>query len=726
MPRRSRRAVAAALLPALLAPLALSAGPRAARAQAAGAPTRADSSRADLSRADSSRAPRLAPVTVTVTRTPTAPARAPWAVTVVDGDAVRRARPTVGLDEALADVPGVFVANRQNFSVDQRLSVRGAGSRANFGVRGVRVLLDGVPQTLPDGQSQLTNLDLANVGRVEVLRGAASSLYGNASGGVLAFSSDMSVPGRTAGALRATAGAFGMRKTQGRVAVRTGRTVSALSASDLAIDGFRQHSAARQQRLTLGVDHALAAHTVAQLRLHAAHDPQARNPGALTFAEWGARADSAAAANVRRGADKRVDQQQLSLLVRHEGTRGAQLEASVFGLRRDLDNPLATPPPRSTAPDVGTLSRIGRGAGGARLAAALPVARGLTVSGGAEWQAMRDARRNQRATGGRPSAPGDTLFLDQVERVTSLAPFAQATWTPDARWQLDAGVRHDRVRFAVADRFLGDGRDDSGARTLGATTGHVGASVVVASWLTSYANLATAFETPTTTELQARPDAAGGFNEALGPQRTRSLEVGARGDAGAVRWSAAAFDARVDDAIVQWLEAGGRAFFRNAGRTRQHGVELGATVRAGDAVSVLGAWTWARYRFADYRVANGAAVDTLDARTLPGVPAHVVRVGLRTRPMRALTVDADQQWQSGLWADDRNTQRVPGWGRGVLDVRAAWDAPALGGRVQPFAGMRNALDTRYVGAVTVNGAFGRVLEPAPGRTVYVGAEVGWR
>lgn len=727
--------------PRLAAPLAVlatlaAAGPAAhAQERAPDRPVAADTGRTARTPRDTgrtgtargTRAPqRLETVRVTVTRTPTTAARAPWAVEALDAAQVRRGRATVGLDEALADVPGVFVANRQNFSVDQRLSIRGAGARANFGVRGVRVLLDGVPQTLPDGQSQLTNLDLANVGRVEVLRGAASSLYGNASGGVLAFSSDMAVPERRAAELLATGGAFGFRKVQGRAAWRGARTVTALSASDLAIGGFRQWSDARQQRATLAVDRVLDAATTLELRLHAARDPQARNPGALTFAEWGARADSAAPNNLRRGADKRVDQQQLSLRLRREATNGARVEASVFGLRRDLDNPLATPPPGSTAADVGTEVQILRGVGGARVAGSWPLARALVASGGAEWQTMRDHRTNARTTAGARRLATDTLLLDQVERVTTLAPFAQLAWTPDARWTVDAGVRHDRTRFAVADRFGRDGRDDSGARTLAATTGHLGASVRLHAAFVPYANVATAFETPTTTELQASPDGTvGGFNPTLEPQRTRSAELGARGDAGPLRWSVALFEARVTDAIVQWQEVGGRAFFRNAGRVDQRGTEVGATWRVAEPLSVTAAWTWARYRFADYRVQRGAVVDTLDGRRVPGVPSNVLRLGLRTRPARGLTLDLDHQWQTAVYADDRNTQRVPGWGRGVLDARAAWDVAVPGGRrVQPFLGVRNALDTRYVGAVTVNGTFGRVVEPGAGRNAYAGVSLG--
>jgi iron complex outermembrane receptor protein len=724
-------------------------------------PARPDTGRAPR---DTARPPVLAPVTVTVTRTPTARDRAPWAVDVVDGRAARAGRLTVGLDEALADVPGVYVANRYNFSVDQRLSIRGAGARANFGARGVRVLLDGVPQTLPDGQSQLTNVDLANLARVEVLRGPASSLYGNAAGGVLAFASDLSAPERGAAArAQAAGGAFGVRKAQARVGARLGGTVAALSASGTTVDGFRQHSAAEQRRLTLAADHALGASTLLALRLHAARDPRARNPGALTAAEWARRADSAAASNVLRGADKRVSQEQLSLGLTRTAGDGARLAFTVFGVRRDLWNPLATPPPGGAGPlgalsPAGTLVEIGRRAGGARAEAAVPLAR-LAPGGrgpgapalpvltlGAEWQAMRDARTNRRATGGRTALPTDTLVLDQVERVSNLAPFAQLAWAPNAVLAFEAAARRDRVRFAVADRFVRDGTDDGGARTLAATSGHVGASARLAAAFAPYVNVSSAFETPTTVELQALPAAGGGvggFNTALGPQRTRGVEVGARGSVagGRLTYSAAAYRARVSGAIVQFLETNGRAYFRNAGAATNRGLELGAAVRplagAGgrpsDALAVTGAYTLSRFRFGAYRVQAGARVDTLDGRTVPGVPERFARLGVRARPLawagaraggaaRALALDADHTWASAVYADDRNAQRVAGWGRGLLDVRARWDAPAAG--VRPFAALQNAFGQRYVAAVTVNGANGRVLEPGPGRTAYVGVEVG--
>src|SRR5882672_283064 len=137
--------------------------------------------------ADTTKPYPLPPLTVSVTRAELPLSKVPLSVHSVDRAQISRARPTWGLDEALANVPGVFVANRYNFSQDQRISIRGFGARSAFAVRGIKILVDGIPQTLPDGQGQLTNLELGEVDHIEVLRGSSSALFGNASGGVISI-----------------------------------------------------------------------------------------------------------------------------------------------------------------------------------------------------------------------------------------------------------------------------------------------------------------------------------------------------------------------------------------------------------------------------------------------------------------------------------------------------------------------------------------------------------
>lgn len=688
-----------------------------------GAQARPDSVRAD------SVARQLPPVTVTgegQTLETT-----PWAVGEVGVDELRRAQPTIGLDEALTWIPGVFVGNRYNFALDQRVSIRGFGSRANFGVRGVAVLLDGIPQTLADGQSQLTNVELGTLSRVEVLRGSASSLYGNGAGGVLSFVTDMNAPHPFSPSIRVEGGSYGMLKWRAGATGRQGRGAGAISLSRLTWDGPRPHGKAEVRQLSVAGDYSLSPSTIAAVRLNLSDVPTALNPGALTATEFETQPYAAAPNNVLRGADKRVRQQQLSLRLRHDDAAGWSWDASVSGVGRDLRNALASAPPGATGPEQGTYIVIDRLAGSARLAGSRRLggsaASDPLLSLGVQWQGMRDDRTNQRATAGRPTQPGDDLLLDQRETVWSLGPFAQLSWNPLPELSVSSGVRHDQIRFGVVDRFLSDG-DGGGARTLRAWSGHVGASYTTRAGFVPYANVSTSFETPTTVELQPRADEGegGGFNPALGSQRALTLEVGARGTlaGGRVTYSAAVFDTRVRDAIVQYQETGGRAYYRNAGQTRNDGVELGLDAQLHPAFGVMAAYTWAHYRFGDYAVGSGAQAVVLDGKRLPGVPEHFLRVGARTSLPGGAVVEVDQSISSAVWADDANTIRVEGWGAGITRARASWSGRVGAVALQPFVGVENLLDRAYVSTVVVNGFGGRVREPGAGRSWYLGMEVG--
>ncbi len=682
-------------------------------------------SRSDTLRADTTHTARLPELEVRVTRAGESSLRAPLAVGVLGAGALRRSQLTSGLDESLSRLPGVVVLNRYNYSLDQRVSLRGAGSRANFGLRGVKVLIDGVPQTLPDGQSQLTNLELGMIDRVEVLTGSAGALYGNASGGVLSFTTDTpTLPFAARG--RIVGGSFGTSKWESVVSGVKGRASGVLSASRLTTDGFRQHSKAEVTQVNGKGDVTLSDQSTLGIRFSAADAPTAQNPGALTFAEYAATRDSAAGTNILRGADKAVSQEQASLRYHWLDGHGAELEAIAFGFHRDLTNPLATAPPPPAPLTAGTYNSIGRVAGGIRLSGTVPLVRGarsLRVSVGIDLQTMRDNRRNERSNAG---APTGQLLVDQRETVTEVGPYAQLHWEPVGRLLLLSAVRYDRLTFRVTDRFLADGIDNSGERVMGNASGSVGASVALGATTSAYSSVSTSFESPTTTELVNQANGTVGFNTALGPQRTVSAEVGLKGSLGGrLHYSVAAFVSGIHDAIVQAKEQDGRAFFENAGRVKNRGMELGVGASPWRWLSLSGAYTYAGYTFSQYRIPNGAATDTLDGKRLAGVPRHFFRA-VASLTVRRIGLDIDQTTASEVFGDDRNTLRVAGWGAGVTSIRLSGTVTTGALRLQPFGALNNAFDRRYVGSVNINGFGGRVLEPAPGRNALVGLELGWR
>ena len=671
---------------------------------------------------------RLPELEVTVTRRPEPLARVPFAVGVLNREDLQRGQQTLGIDEALNNIPGVVVSNRYNFSLDQRISIRGFGSRSNFGVRGLKILVDGIPQTLPDGQSQLTNVDFADLERAEVLRGASSSLYGNASGGVISFQTQRAAPEPFAQRIRLQGGegkrpGDGFYKWQSWTSGRSGDVSGTLSVSQFKADGFRQHSAAEFRQLNAGADWVVSGSTVATMRLSLADSPEAKNPGALTRVEYEINPDSAAPNNIRRGADKEVQQHQLSFGLRHFDAAGNEYDVTVFGLLRDLENPIAAPPDVGGGPTNGTYIRIDRAVGGLRASTmrALGTAeQAPRLTAGFDLQRMRDDRQNLVSDAGVPTS---VLFLDQLEKVTEFGPFAQVQWSPNERLLVSGGARFDLVSFDLADRFVADG-DDSGNRSMSAVSGNIGASWSFDQRFVPYVNVSTSFETPTTTELVNQPDGSGGFNTELGPQRAVNYEVGARGQpTPRVTYSVAVFLGRVSDAIVQEEEIGGRAFFRNAQKTHNDGAEFGLSVSPISGLSLNGAYTYARYRFVEEPEGSG-----LDGNRLPGVPEHFWRLGLRTGLTNGLYLDADHTLSSSIASDDANTPEgiVDSWGAGVTNLRVGWQGDVGTVQLSPFLGLNNLWDRRYVGSVTLNGLFGRVLEPAPRRVVYVGTEIGYR
>jgi iron complex outermembrane receptor protein len=273
------------------------------------------------------------------------------------------------------------------------------------------------------------------------------------------------------------------------------------------------------------------------------------------------------------------------------------------------------------------------------------------------------------------------------------------------------------VRFALDDRYFGDGFDNSGARTMSAASGNVGASWSFGDQFVPYVNVSTSFETPTTTELVNKPDGSGGFNPDLGPQRAVNYEIGARGEpTPGVSFTAALFLSRVTDAIIQVGEIGGRAFFGNTGKTHNDGAELGLSVTPIQGLTLNGAYTYAHYRFAS---------GPFDGNRLPGVPDHFWRLGLRTALPRGFFLDADHTLSSSVAADDANTIVVDAWGAGVTNLRLGWQGNAGSLQLGPFLGMNNLWNRQYIGSVTLNGIGGRVIEPAPRRVIYFGAEVGY-
>lgn len=675
----------------------------------------------------------LPPVVIT---TGGAEARAfdtPYAIGVISGDTLRAAGPMVNLSEALTRVPGLVVSNRGNYAQDLQINSRGFGARASFGVRGLRLVADGIPASGPDGQGQVASFDLAGAERIEVLRGPFSALYGNSSGGVISLVS--AAPSAREFSFGLDRGSHGLQQWRVGLAAPLGNGFSLRAqVSNFRIDGFRPQSSAERTlgNVRLGWD---GADDRVVVILNSINQP-ALDPLGLTRAQFQAdpgqttgvalpQAQPGQAGRYNTRKDTWQDQAGASWRHRFAGT-GALRESqvAVYAGQRSVTQWQSIPDTAQTAPtSPGGVIDFDRRYQGldARLRWQWELAgeRRLQLVAGTSVDTSREDRRGfQNFTGnGAQRVLGVTgaLRRDELNRVDGKALYAQGEVDLARDWTATLGVRRGRVDFRSDDRYIVPGNgDDSGRLSYRYSN-----PVAALQWrarddLNLYLSLARGFESPTFNELAYRPDGAPGFNTALHAQTSRQAELGAKWrPAGAgTTLDVALFDARSDDEIGVATSSGGRTTFRNVGRTLRRGAELDLRWQplSDWQVQVAGTWLDATYRDGLLVPAGNRIAGTLKTRGYAEIAWQA---------STALGFALEATAQGKLPVDDANSDFAAGYG--LLALRAVWRHDVGPGRLELLGRVDNLADRRVVGSVIVNEGNQRFFEPGAGRTVLLGA-----
>ncbi|MEO0997261.1 MAG: TonB-dependent receptor [Pseudomonadota bacterium] len=649
-------------------------------------------------------------IVVTATRLETTLMTVPASVSVIGRDDVQLGRQLLGLDESLAAVPGVFLQDRYNFAQDLRISIRGFGARSSFGIRGVKIVVDGIPESLPDGQAQSDGIDLGSVERIEVLRGPSSALYGNASGGVISITTERP-PEQPFVATRLMSGADGFRRYALKAGGRAGRVGYMLNASDLGYDGFREHAETENTQFNARFDLALGDDS--RLGIVAGHtdQPVANDPGGVNADDAAANPRAARPQNVAFDAGEALDQQRLGVTYEKAFNDRQRLTLRNYYLWRDFGNRLPF--------ENGGIVRFDRlfAGGGAAYEHDLDwFGRRLSLATGLDVERQRDERQRFDNLAGVQGAE----TLNQIETVTSTGAYAQARWQASPRLTVTAGLRFDSVRFDVDDRFVGDG-DDSGARTLEEFSPMFGVSFAPSPAVTVFGTVSTAFETPTTTEF-ANP-AGGGFNPAVEPQQATNRELGVRGSLPRrSRYELAAFVIDVEDELIPFELAGqpGRDFFANAGESERRGIEAAFVSEPVDGLTLTLAYTWSEFEFERFVDGDGDGND-FSGNALPGIPEQVIRGEAVYRHPAGWFAGADV-----LSVDEvplNNAGTVAASAYTVANLRAGFSRNIGAWQLAPFFGINNLNDETYSANVRINAFGGRFFEPAPERNFYAGVSL---
>lgn len=666
------------------------------------------------------------PVTATIEAEGQAVAR-PESSTTLDGDRVRRSGPGVDLAEVLATVPGVVANSRWNFAQDTQLSIRGHGARATFGVRGVRLYVNGIPATAADGQGQIAHAPLRAASAVEVIRGPLAALFGNAAGGVVKVEVDPLAPSSTL--LEGAASADGERL--GVVAGRSDgvRGIRA-EATRFTTDGFRPQSAAERRQLSAVAAIEPANGWRLDASLAALDVPRAEDPLGLTPADFARDPRSTTPAALAFDTREQARQRELGFALRRDSddVEPSMRVATYIG-RREVDGFLAIPVAAQASPlSGGGANAITRDVGGVEGRLDWRTGPALLTFGFNHDRLDEDRRGFENFVGTTLGVRG-RLRRDETNRVRSDDLLAKAEFDLGTSWLAVAGLRQSRVRFESRDHFVSaTNPDDSGSRTWRASVPALGLVYAPDTDLAWRASVARGFETPTVIELSYRPDGSAGINFDLEPARTRQHEIGVRRRIGAWSLDAALFRDLGRGEIVVARSQGGRAAFRNAGRTRREGAELALTWDAGAAWSFDLAATWIDARYTETvppcpaaPCPPGAQGLTAGAR-MPGIPSRHLSTTLEWRPADDWRAWVSLAARDAIPVDDRNSVRAPGHAR--IDLGLGRSFGFASGDLEFGLRLDNALDRALVGSVIVGDANGRWFEPAPPRRLWL--EAGWR
>ena len=630
----------------------------------------------------------LSEVALQAPKTETPRNQLPFSLSVQSVDEFQKIYQQLSLQEYLVAVPGLFTQNANNYAQDLRISLRGFGARAAFGIRGIKLIVDGIPETTPDGQGQLDNLPLGLLSSVEVLRGPSASLYGNDSGGVLYLNTLDQLENETI-QLQSRLGAYGFQSYQLNTSLKGEKTVALIHINRTKTDGFRQNSGFEQTLFNTKIKHRLSSKSTLQLQLNYTDSPRAEDAGGITLEDTEVDWSQARQRNVAYDTYESVNQFKSGL--RWQQDWGDQWNLDTYGFYTFRDFYGKLPFENGGIIDL-TRNYFGFGS---RLNYIQDKHRWQIGIETAQQADQRDRYLNLNGAQG-------SLSFSQLESFGSFGIYI----LDEVRWEkvlLRTSLRYDDLRLG-ADSVSED-------QTYQVLNPSVGLSYEVASQHRLFADFSSSFETPALSELSANPSGAEGLNLELEPARALNYELGWKGLWAKIRMEANVFFIESTNEILPYeLEAfPGRAFYRNAGATQRWGVEVFGSYQW-EQWELQASMTQAQYRFTENNTSEG--------NTLPGIPNSQFFLQVGYTSLQNWQFQLTGEHIGSLYADTDNAVQIEAFQKVRLQ---GGKTIALGDlELNLFAGINNLFDVRYFDNIRLNAFGGRYYEPAPGRNAFFG------
>jgi iron complex outermembrane receptor protein len=623
------------------------------------------------------------------------------AVTTLSEDILVKGQSRTTLQDYAAYVPGVLAQNAENYAQDVRISIRGFGSRSAFGIRGIRILVDGLPETTPDGQANVDNIDPGFIRSMEVIRGVSSVLYGNAAGGVLAlYSKDPSAPfSFDAGYLT---GSNGLKKLDFWMGGKSKNRDWSIFGSRFSHIGYRDWSQTKTDLLNGKYVVHLPKGSIKFL-FNWASSPLANDPGALVASEVTNARTSAFSRNIQYQAGEALTQYRLGSTWEQQLNNKKKIQMYLFYSKRLFDNRL----PFESGGYV-TFLRHFRG-GGVSL---------QQIKSNFQWLVGMEAsgQTDDRQRFANKLGMKGNLNLHQKELFQGAGIYGQYRYFFNKKWEGVLGARLDKILLGVEDFFLTDG-DNSGDIDYLRLNPSLGLMYKPNAHATIFADWSKHFETPALTELSANPSNTGGFNPDLRPQTSAQISLGFRFRK--MKWITSELSVYQIDLKDEWIAYGleafpGRTFYKNAGISRRNGLEIFTHFFPEEKVSTLVSLTFASHNYVSYQVGN----QNYAGNWVPGFAPFQMFTEVRAQLNKSIFISTNLRSLAKQFVSDNNQIFVPGYL--LSGIRCQYSQPLKTIGLEVIGGVNNLFNVKYFGNIRMNAAANRFFEPAAGRTIYLG------
>ena len=585
----------------------------------------------------------------------------------------------VNFQDAIDFSSGLWITNSENQAQDNRMAIRGFGARSAFGIRGLKIILDGIPLTTPDGQSQVDNIPFQLIENVEIMKSLSSTRYGNASGGVVSINTFSNLKDKYI--VEAGYGSYGYKNIKGTYSTNSERSSTILNISQAESDGYRDHSSYLNKSLFF--KHVRKFQNMnLKLNLLYFDSPYAFDPGGINMESVEENRSQARDRNVLYNSQESIKQMQTGVVLDWD-TKLGQVNSNLYYSNRDFIGLLPF--------TNGGYVELNRDFYGAEISI-------KHKSKNFEWMvgtSIQDQKDHRKRFENNEGEKGIKV-MDQIESFKSYGAFVLGSFNKP-KYSIQAGLRYDGHEISLDENIGIDQQYIDYSKSLNALSPNLGLIFRASNKAEVYINYGQSYETPSLSELSVNPNGTG-FNEELSPMISKGVDIGFRKSHKDVSYNLTAFYIDTEDEIVSY-EIWGMNYYRNLGTSKRYGIELEGSYRLNKLNTFNASYTQANYEFTNQLI-NGQ---------LPGVPKSNFSIEWIFNK-DTFYAKLDLKYAHSLFADDMNQFKVPSFFLSNLALKNTYRIKDLD--ITAGFQIRNLFDEKYYDNIRLNAFGNRFYEPA--------------